>query len=110
MQFGGGARQGDRGWIGQACVERRPEVARPTVFTFAFVGLFVLGSVAAPVALLLDEPRISAISLGDFGRSAIHALFQTTAETNIASPALLWLLARGIVEARAEATLSRTGP
>jgi hypothetical protein len=78
-------------------VPARQGSASVALLTLALVAAFVLIGVVAPVALLLDEPRIGALVLGEPGRSLLRAVFVVTAETSLEAPTLLWFFARGVV-------------
>ena len=77
-----------------APVQRAAVRVPAAVAGLVFVSLYVLIASVAPVALLLDEPRIQAISLGEFGRRIVATVFTATAETSVEAPVLLWLLGR----------------
>jgi hypothetical protein len=72
--------------------------ALATALGLLFVGAYVFVGAAAPLALLLADPRVQAVSLGDFGRRVVSAVFVATAEASVAAPVLLWVLARFVAD------------
>jgi hypothetical protein len=76
--------------------QRRP---RSILLGLTLLGAFILLSISAPLVLLLAEPRIRAIELGEGARSWVTLLFNSTAETSCAAPVFLWFLAGWVIDA-----------
>jgi hypothetical protein len=72
--------------------------ALATALGLAFGGAYVLVGTAAALTLVLADPRIQAVSLGDFETRVVTSVFAATAEASVAAPVALWLLARYVAD------------
>jgi hypothetical protein len=94
--------------IGAPLPSRRTQL-RAAAVGFALVGLTIFVGTTAPVALLLDDARVGAIVLGDFGRRVVDTIFVATAESSVAAPGLLWLFSRFIADGAERGARDATG-